>query len=161
LAAVIVATAPLVLVFARLVIFDMPFTAFVTFALYCLVRARLDGGAGWLVPAAGLAIGAATLTKGPVAVALPLLGWFAGRGALPLPRARRSRGGVLVAAMLFVVVVGSWLALVLRPQQDFLRYALVDETFLRFTSAERFHRGAPVYFYALTFVWAFAPWSVL
>src|SRR5262249_24159586 len=50
---------------------------------------------------------------------------------------------------------------VLRYQQDFLRYAVVDETFLRFTSVERFHRGAPVYFYPLTFLWALAPWSVL
>src|SRR5262249_27515871 len=61
LAALIVATAPLVLVFARLAIFDMPFTAFVTLALWCLVRARMDGGAPWLVPAAGLAMAAATL----------------------------------------------------------------------------------------------------
>ena len=161
LAAVIVATAPLVLVFARLVIFDMPFTAYVTLALYCLVRARLDGGARWLVPVAGLAMGAATLTKGPVGLAVPLLGWFVGRGALPLPRERTPRSAVLLATILFAVVVGSWLVLVLRYQQDFLRYALVDETFLRFTSVERFHRGAPVYFYPLTFLWALAPWSVL
>src|SRR5262249_5289864 len=71
LAAAVFATTPLVLVFARLVIFDMPLTAFITLALWCLVRARLAGGAAWLVPAASLAMAAATLTKGPVWVALP------------------------------------------------------------------------------------------
>src|SRR5262249_56412760 len=71
LAAAVFATAPLVLVFARLVIFDMPLTAFITLALWCLVRARLAGGAAWLIPAASLAMAAATLTKGPVWVALP------------------------------------------------------------------------------------------
>src|SRR5262245_47613635 len=76
LAAAIMATAPMVLVFGRLAIFDMPFTAFVTLALWCLVRARMRGGGVWLVPVAGLAMAAATLTKGPVGVALPILAWF-------------------------------------------------------------------------------------
>jgi 4-amino-4-deoxy-L-arabinose transferase-like glycosyltransferase len=161
LAAVIVATAPLVLVFARLAIFDMPFTAFVTLALWCLVRARMDGGARWLVPAAGLAMAAATLTKGPVGLALPLLAWLVGRGALPAPRERTPRRALLLAVGLFAAVVGAWLVAVLRYEPDFLTYALVDETFLRFTSVARFHRGAPVYFYLLTLAWALAPWSVL
>src|SRR5207253_898467 len=42
-AAVVVATAPIMLVFGRLAIFDAPLTALVTAALYCLVRGRLDG----------------------------------------------------------------------------------------------------------------------
>jgi 4-amino-4-deoxy-L-arabinose transferase-like glycosyltransferase len=161
LAAAIVATAPLVLVFARLAIFDMPFTAFVTLALWCLVRARLDGGAGWLVPLAGLAMAAATLTKGPVGAALPLLSWLAGRGALPPPRERTPPRALLLAGLLFVVAVGSWIAVVLRHEPGFLRYALIDETFLRFTSVARFRRGGAVYLYPLTLVWALAPWSVV
>ena len=161
-AAVIVATAPLMLVFARLVIFDMPFTAFVTLALYCLVRARLDGGAGWLVPGAGLAMASRDAHQGT------------GRARGAAARVVRRTRGASAAAGAHVserraarrpALRGGWWApgstLVLRHQQDFLRYALVDETFLRFTSVERFHRGAPVYFYPLTFAWALAPWSVL
>jgi 4-amino-4-deoxy-L-arabinose transferase-like glycosyltransferase len=160
-AAAVIATAPLVVVFSRLAIFDMPFTAFVTLALWCLVRARVGGGAAWLVPGAALAMAAATLTKGPVGLALPLLAWIIGRGALTPPRERTSRATVLLAALLFVAAVGSWLGVVLRSEPDFLRYALVDETFLRFTSVARFHRGAPFYFYPLTLAWGFGPWCVV
>src|SRR5579885_831043 len=73
LAASIVATSPLVLAFARLVIFDMLLTALVTAALYCLLRARLGGAPARWLPAAGAAMGLATLTKGPVGIAVPLL----------------------------------------------------------------------------------------
>jgi 4-amino-4-deoxy-L-arabinose transferase-like glycosyltransferase len=161
LAAAVFATAPLVLVFARLVIFDMPLTAFITLALWCLVRARLAGGAAWLIPAASLAMAAATLTKGPVGVAVPLVSWIAGRGALPPPRERTSVPTVLLAIVLFSAAVGWWVALVLRSEPDFLRYALVDETLLRFTSVARFHRGAPFYSYLLTLAWGFGPWCVV
>lgn len=161
LAAAVFATAPLVLVFARLVIFDMPLTAFITLALWCLVRARLDGGTAWLIPVASLAMAAATLTKGPVGVALPLVAWIAGRGALPPPRERTSLPTVLFATFLFLAAVGSWVSFVLRTEPDFLRYAIVDETLLRFTSVERFHRDAPFYYYLLTLAWGFGPWCAV
>src|SRR5439155_591333 len=70
-AAGVVATTPMMLVFGRLAIFDVPLTAFITAALYCLVRARLDGAPMRWWPAAGLAMGLAVLTKGPVGVAVP------------------------------------------------------------------------------------------
>src|SRR5262249_24870704 len=161
LAAAVFATAPLVLVFARLVIFDMPLTAFITLALWCLVRARLDGGTAWLIPAASLAMAAATLTQGPVGVALPLVSWIAGRGALPPPRERTSLPTLLLAIGLFLAAVGSWMSLVLRTEPDFLRYAIVDETLMRFTSVARFHRGAPFYYYLLTLAWGFGPCCVV
>src|SRR5579875_3360109 len=85
LAASIVATSPLVLAFARLVIFDMLLTALVTAALYCLLRARLGGAPARWLPAAGAAMGLATLTKGPVGIAVPLLGWHGGRGRWTSP----------------------------------------------------------------------------
>ena len=161
LAAAVFATAPLVLVFARLAIFDMPLTAFVTLALWCLIRARLDGGTAWLIPGASLAMAAATLTKGPVGFALPLVGWIVGRGALGPPRERTSLATMLLAILLFVTAVGSWVAFVLRTEPDFLRYAIVDETLLRFTSVARFHRGAPLYYYPLTLAWGLGPWCVV
>src|SRR5437773_132639 len=86
LAAAVLATAPIVLAYARLVIFDMPLTALVTAALDCLVRARTEGNAWRWLPLAGLAMGLAALTKGPVGIAVPLLAWFAARGALARPR---------------------------------------------------------------------------
>ena len=76
-AAIVLATSPMVLGFARLAIFDMPLTAFVTFAIYALVRARIDEDAWPWIPLAGFAIGLALLTKGPVGLALPLIVWAA------------------------------------------------------------------------------------
>ena len=43
---------------------------------------------------------AATLTKGPVGVAVPLLAWLVGRGALPAPRERTAPAAILVAVVL-------------------------------------------------------------
>src|SRR5256884_6155428 len=82
-AGAVAATTPIMLVFGRLAIFDVLLTALVTAALYCLVRARLAGAPRRWWPLAGLPIGLAVLTKGPVGAAVPLLAWAAARGALP------------------------------------------------------------------------------
>src|SRR5262249_33917865 len=126
-AAAVLATAPIVLAYARLVIFDMPLTALVTAALDCLVRARTHGNPWRWLPLAGFAMGLATLTKGPVGFAVPLLAWFAARGALPRPARPGGAGPILAGATLLALVVVPWLAMVERHQPGFLRYALVDE----------------------------------
>src|SRR5579883_1100919 len=157
----LLATSPLVLAFARLVIFDMLLTALVTAALYCLLRARLGGAPARWLPAAGAAMGLATLTKGPVGIAVPLLVWLAGRGALPRPARRARAVDVAVGGLVAAAVVAPWLACVLRSEPGFLRYALVDETWLRLTSSARFHRGGPAYYYLETLAWALGPWLVM
>jgi len=159
LAAAIVASAPLVLVFGRLAIFDMPLTALVSAALYCLVRARTHGNAGRWLPLAGLAMGLATLTKGPVGLAVPLLAWMAGRGALP-PRPA-GRAPVVAAVIVTAAVVLPWLGTVVRQEPAFLRYALLDETLLRVSSVSRFHRGGPVYYYVEVLLWGLGAWAAV
>ncbi|HUE29268.1 MAG TPA: glycosyltransferase, partial [Verrucomicrobiae bacterium] len=161
LAAAVLATAPIVLAYARLVIFDMPLTALVTAALDCLVRARAEGSAWRWLPLAGLAMGLATLTKGPVGIAVPLLAWFAARGALPRPARRSGAGPILAGVAVAALVVVPWLAIVVRQHPDFLRYALEDETLLRLTSTAHFHRGGQVYYYLETLAWALGMWGVL
>src|SRR5439155_1591716 len=121
LAAAVLATAPIVLAYARLVIFDMPLTALVTAALACLVRARTEGNAWRWLPLAGLAMGLATLTKGPVGIAVPLLAWFAARGALPHPARRSGAGPILAGVAVAALVVVPWIAVVVRREPDFLR----------------------------------------
>jgi len=160
-AALVLATSPMLLIFGRLVIFDVPLTAFVTIAIYALVRARLDGdGWPWL-PVAGGAIGLALLTKGPVGMVLPLLVWVAARGALPKAPMRRSRSAIAVAVVLAVVLLGSWIAAVTPREPHFLRYAIVDETFLRVTSTEHFKRGGPPYYYLQMLLWASGIWIAI
>jgi len=160
LAGLIVASTPLVIAFGRLAIFDMPFTALVTAALFCLLRARLAGGDRLWLPLAGLAMGLATLTKGPVGLAVPLVAWWAGRGALPAS-ARPTRLAVLAAVGAAAVVIAPWLVTIAREEPGFVRYALVDETLLRFASVARFHRGGPVYYYAGVLAWGLGAWAVV
>ena len=161
LGALVVASTPLVLAFGRLAIFDMPFTALVTGALYCLLRARLRGAERLWTPVAGLLIGLAALTKGPVGVAVPLLAWVAGRGALPAAARRTSPGTVAATVAAAVLVIAPWLVTIVREEPGFLRYALLDETLLRFASVARFHRGAPVYYYAGVLGWGLGAWAVV
>jgi len=160
-AAVVVATAPIMLVFGRLAIFDVPLTALVTAALYCLVRGRLDGPPARWWPAAGLAMGLAALTKGPVGVAVPLLAWAAARGALPRGASRARAGPLALAILAGALPVVPWLVAAGTREPGFLRYALVDETVLRFLSPARFHRAGPVYFYATVLPWALGAWTVV
>ena len=160
-AAVVVATAPIMLVFGRLAIFDVPLTALVTAALYCLVRGRLDGPPARWWPAAGLAMGLAALTKGPVGVVVPLLAWAAARGALPRRAGRAGAVPLALAILAGALPVVPWLVAAGTREPGFLRYALVDETVLRFLSPERFHRAGPVYFYATVLPWALGVWTVV
>jgi 4-amino-4-deoxy-L-arabinose transferase-like glycosyltransferase len=161
IAAAVVATAPLVVAFARLAIFDMPLTALVTAALLCLLEGRRTGDGWRWWPLAGLTMGLAVLCKGPVGVAVPLLAWTVARGALPPPPQRTGAAATVAAAGLFAAIVLAWLARVQASEPDFLRYGLFDETLLRFTSVERFQRGGPPYYYAVVLAWAGGAWSIL
>ncbi len=160
-AAVSMATAPLVLVFARAAIFDMLLMFLVTAALFSLLQGRRTGDAWRWRPLAGLTMGLAVLCKGPVGMAVPLLAWFAGRGALP-PSPRRAHPiATIVAILLGTIVVLPWVATVQHREPAFLRYALLDETLFRITSSEGIHRGGPLYYYAVVLAWAGGAWSLL
>src|SRR5208283_3501949 len=73
-AGVIIATTPLVIVFSRLVIFDVTLAFFITLAMVCFWFAEASEfrrpGLDLLM---FLAMGLATITKGPVGSLLPLL----------------------------------------------------------------------------------------
>ena len=161
LAATIVATSPLVLIFGRLAIFDMPFSALAIMALWSLLQARLVGPPAVWLPVAGLVMGLATLTKGPVGIAVPLLAWFAGRGALPPPRERAGWRTLLTAVLAFSCVVLPWAVIVAGREPEFLRYALLDETVLRFTSTARVHRGAPFYYHVVVLALGLGVWTAV
>lgn len=160
-AAVIVATSPLILVFARLTIFDMLLTAFVTAALLCLVRRRLGGPAALWWPLAAIAMALAVLTKGPVGLALPLIAWTAGRGALPPAIDGGSRWAWVASCGVFLAILVPWLIAVTDQHPDFLRYALLDETVLRFTSEARFRRGGPWYYPIAVTLAGMGVWSTV
>src|SRR5207245_11009252 len=77
-------------------------------------------------------------------------------------RAGRAGAWRLALAILAgALPVVPWLVAAGTREPGFLRYALVDETVLRFLSPARFHRAGPVYFYATVLPWALGVWTVV
>jgi hypothetical protein len=176
-AAVAALAAPLPIAFARTVIFDSMLAFFVALALgafYLAVEARAHQRAagavaapepapglpapaflGWTVLAWG-AMGLGVLTKGPVALAVPLL------AAAPYAVFRRASRAVWhplgIAAL--ALCVGPWLWAVSRQVPEFLHYALFTETWQRVTTPEM-NREGPIWFFIPCLLAGALPWSVL
>jgi hypothetical protein len=156
LGAAVLTTAPLFVGFARVVIFDMALTCFVTLALFFAVEGRR--GRPWGFPLAWAATALAVLTKGPVGLLLPVLGTvalFLGEG-LPRPFGRYFHP--LHIALFFVVTL-PWVLAVERGNPGFLRYALVTETFERLTRPT-FHRTGSFFYYVPVLLLGLFPWSL-
>ncbi len=160
LAILVVGTTPLVVAFARIVIFDMVLAFFVSAAiLSAYVAEERDGPARsrwYLLGAACAAIG--TLVKGPVAFILPplvLAAFFAldrkPAAILHLFSARN--------LLVFFAIVLPWFFAVSQRQADFPYYGLMEESLHRFTSPQ-FHRTAPVWYYLPVIAGVFFPWSL-
>ena len=158
-AVVVSATAPLVVVFSRLVIFDMTLAFLITLAMVSFWFAE---AAEFQRPGLDIlmffAMGMATITKGPVGFLLPLLSitvYEAVRGELgELKRLRWGLGlGVFLATVL------PWFILISLRHPDFPRYALLEESLARF-SGGLVHRQGGLLYYVPVYLVGFFPWSV-
>ena len=158
IAGIVFATSPLVMVFARAVIFDMTLAFFVTLTL----------AAFWLSGAAGrprrdldclmfAAAGIATITKGPVGFVLPLLTILV-YAAVQRRFHEMKRLAWPPGIALFLVVSLPWFIAVSTRNPDFPRYAFWDESVLRFTTAQA-HRGGSLFYYIPVLLVGFFPWS--
>ena len=132
--AIIFLSMPLTIAFARTVIFDSALSFFITAAIIAFYLELPT--AAWAAMAFGV------LTKGPVAIALPLM--------VAVPYAIwRKRGRFLISipgVILFVVIIAPWVWGVTRVVPDFLRYVLVTETAQRLTTGALKRTGPPWYF---------------
>ncbi len=148
LAALACATMPLTLVYARTAIFDSGLTFCTTAAILALYEDR---------PAlAWAAMGLGAITKGPIALALPLCAMV----PFALATGRPLRRLVSAAAPLaFAAVALPWFVAVSLRHPEFPRYALLRETLERFTTAS-FHRTAPLWYYLPIVPVAAFPWIV-
>jgi 4-amino-4-deoxy-L-arabinose transferase-like glycosyltransferase len=151
------ATSPLVIAFARLVVFDMILTFFITLALVCFWFAQTcDFGQPWLDAGLFGAMGLATFEKGPVGFIIPLLSiaaYQAARGHLRgLGRLRWGLGLAIFAATAL-----PWFVVISIRHPEFLRYA-VWETWLRFATS-RARRAGGAFYYIPVFLGGFLPWS--
>jgi 4-amino-4-deoxy-L-arabinose transferase-like glycosyltransferase len=185
IAAVAALAAPLPIAFARTVIFDGMLAFFMVLALcafYLAVEARAEALAGlagrrarepaaatpapaaappgerylgWTAAAwAAMALG--VLTKGPVALAVPLL------AAAPYAVVRRASRAVWhpLGMALLALGVGPWIWAMSRQVPEFLHYALVTETWQRVTTPEM-NREGPLWFFIPCLLAGSLPWSVL
>ena len=161
LAVLVVGTTPLVVAFARIVIFDMVLALFVSAAIVAgfLAEGR-DGPARSRWYALGAACSAiATLVKGPVGFLLPLLVLVSfdlldrNRGAIRRLFAPRNQ-------LLFLAIVLPWFFGLAYVRHDFPYYGLVEESLHRFTTSA-FHRTAPVWYYVPVVAAVLFPWSAL
>ena len=148
LAGLAFATMPLTLAYAHTAIFDSTLTLCTTAAIICFFLERTT--LAWAAIAAG------ALTKGPVAIAIPLAVMI----PFALATGRPLRRLVSLRALGAFAIVGlPWFIAVTARVPEFPHYAFVQETFERFTSPS-FHRTAPFWYYLpITPVAAF-PWIV-
>ena len=157
-AGIILACCPLVIAFARLVIFDMMLTFLVTLALasFWWMEAA-DFRRPWLDVLLFAAMGLATITKGPVGFLLPLLTILA---YLALSRRlrdlKRLRWGLGVAV--FLAVGLPWFIAVCLRNPGFARYAFWDESLRRF-AGHYTHRAGSVFYYVPVYLAGWFPWS--
>lgn len=146
LAGLALATMPMVLAYARTTIFDSTLSLCTTAAV--IAFAEDHSVLAWA------AIGAGGLTKGPIAILIPLAvvvphAVLTGR---PVRRLFPWRG-----LLVFALVAFPWFITVTTRIPQFPHYAFVRETFQRFTTAS-FHRTAPFWYYLPIIPVAAFPW---
>lgn len=154
---------PFALAYARTVIFDSALTFFVVGALVAFYVAIEDvptvAGrryAEWRAPLAWACIALGVMTKGPVAIALPLL------VAVPFAAWRRRLRAIFdpVGVLTGVAILLPWLFAISRRVPDFFHYALVVETGRRLLT-NAMHRSGPWWYFFPILIGAALPWAVI
>jgi len=161
IAAVALLTMPLVLAFSRVVIFDAMLMLMEAITLYGAWRAFEDvgeetGGRNRWAASAWAAMGIGAVTKGPVAIIVPLLIVlaFALTAGLPLRRFFALRAW----PWLFVTGLPWFIAVTLR-RPDFPHYAFIYESLERVGTTTH-GRAAPWWFFLAVAPAAAFPWTV-
>ncbi len=166
---IVLASSPLFLFLGRTLTPDMLMTAWITGAIYCLVRCRgkNDYGArhrhhrwGW---AFFVCIGFGFLTKGPVAFLVPIAAAIAYRFTLRRAQAafvhREQLHLPWFCGILLSMAIGlSWFVAVAIDQPDLLGYFLKYELLDRFTSGNH-GRSRPMWFFIPVLLAGFLPWT--
>jgi multisubunit Na+/H+ antiporter MnhE subunit len=160
LTVVVFGSIPLVAVFARIVIFDMPLAFFTTASILSAFLAEESVGRRQRIYyiLAAAAAGCGTLVKGPVGFIVPALVVFVFHIVQRQPRAILRAMHPLNLFVFFAVVL-PWFIGVCAKQPDFFHYGLVEETLRRYTTSSAHPR--PIWYYVPVLAGAFFPYSFL
>ena len=147
---------------ARIVIFDMPLTFFLTLAICAFYEAvhtdEVRRRRFWCL-AMYASLGVATLIKGLIGVVIPGMVFL-----FYLLLTRRwsvlRRIYLLPGAFIFFAIVLPWYLQADARNVGYLRYYLWDEHLGRFAT-ENFDRGEPWYYFILVGLIGFFPWTLL
>lgn len=161
LAILLIASTPLYMAFARIVIFDMTLAFFVCssiFACYLADEANGQLQKRWYLLGAAMA-GVATLVKGPVGFIVPTLVMSAFHFWQRRISVMKQAFSPLNLGVFFAIVLPWFIGLSVQCP-DFPYYGIMKESVGRFTTTE-FHRNAPFYYYVAIIATTFFPWSLL
>jgi len=161
MAVAVLATAPMYIGFARMVIFDMALALAIWASLFAAyIAEEKSGGARrlwWMASALAAAI--ATLIKGPVGFLVPAAVLL----VLAIVDRRRGMMGRMFSLLnvaIFFALVLAWFVAVSLRRPDFPHYGVIEESLQRFTTT-RFNRPGPFYYYLPVIAGFFFPWSAL
>jgi len=158
-ATVATAATPFVLAYSRTVIFDSTLSFFAVAAILALhesIDAPSNERATWWRAAAWAAIALGVLTKGPIALALPLLAC----GPYAVMRRRFTRMLDPLSGLLFLALVLPWVFAISQEIPNFVRYVVVTETASRLVSNE-LGRAEPWWYFLAILPAAALPWSLV
>ncbi len=165
-AALATAATPFTLAYSRTVIMDSAASLFMVTAIACFYFSIDSAGqkgdavtqekTGWWTTLAWVSIAFGVLTKGPVALAVPLM------IAVPFAIWRRTWRAIVdpLAVLIFAAIVAPWVYAVSLRVPDFMQYAIVTETARRLTTDE-LQRTGPFWYFLVIFPAAALPWSLV
>ncbi|TLM97084.1 hypothetical protein FDY95_03575 [Hymenobacter jeollabukensis] len=160
-AAVVYGTLPVVLISALNVTTDAYLATLELLAAYAFLHYHCTPAgrpaARWLY-LGWVALGLGFLTKGPVAVVLPVMVVISQHLSKGSPR-RPWSWHHLSAGLLFALVGLSWYLVLVADNPAFVRYFLFEHTVERFANAATFNRAKPWWFYLVLAPVGALPWS--
>lgn len=161
MAALITATAPLMVVMSRLSPIDIAFSCFLNLAVFAIVLTCLMGETVyWPVIYVSLAL--AVLSKGPAALVLVGLGTLAfiasERAPLEVYTKRIERAHIVLGGLIFSIIALPWyLAVGTATQGLFLKVFFLYENLARFAGHTNLAKGT-WWRYFPTLIYSFFPW---
>lgn len=145
---------------AHMITPDMTLTAALVWATALGLRVlHRPDDARWAAPAAWLALAAAFLSKGLVALLLPGL-WVTALAVLD-PRLRPGYRRLVVGPgpLLFLGVVGPWVWAMERAAPGFCRVFFLEQHFQRFLDVGKYNRPGGWWYFLAEAAWGSLPWT--